>query len=270
MLGYGVVALLVLAQAPAPQSVEDELRRAKNEYAYGNYDEAVRGLRALLYPMRLSTDEQVIDTRKYLALSYYLLDRLDEVGDEFAKLLHLDPDYQLDPFTVAPLVIEMFETVRKKLQEQLDVIRQLRSDTKLEQPMKPGVTREIERTFTERSEFATFMPFGIGQFQNDHIGWGVVFAVSELILLTSNIVAYMIAVRAVGNDYQPDDRSLVQALIVTQYGSLALFGLVWSLGVFHARLHFVPVIESPKVVREIPITAGSPPPGPGLALELRW
>lgn len=270
MLGYGLAALLVLAQAPAPQSVEDDLRRAKNEYAYGNYEDAVAALRDLLYPMRLSTDEQVIETRKYLALSYYLLHRLDEVGDEFAKLLHLDPDYQLDPFTVAPPVIEMFEAVRKELEEQLDVIRRLRSDHKLEEPIKPGVTREIVRTYTERSEFATFMPFGIGQFLNGHVGWGVVFAVSEFVLLAANIVAYVVAVRAVGNDYQADDRSLVQALIVTQYGSLAMFGLVWSLGVFHARLHFVPVIEAPKVVREIPIASSAQPPGPGLALELRW
>ena len=104
MVSFLLIALCV-AQPADPAGIEDALRRAKNEYAYGNYEAAVEQLHALLYPMQLSTDEQVIGARKYLALSYYLLDRLDEVGEEFAKLLHLDPDYELDPYTVAPPVI---------------------------------------------------------------------------------------------------------------------------------------------------------------------
>lgn len=238
---------------PNPVRVDDALRRAENEYRYGNYDAAVEQLRALLYPMQLGTDAHVIEARQYLALSYYLLDRLDEGGEEFAKLLHLDPDYQLDPYTVAPPVIDMFETIRRKLKPDLDIIRQLKSDKQIQTPVQPGLQREIERTITERSELATFLPFGVGQFQNGHNGWGVGFAVSELLLLTANIVAYVYAVEVLGDGYPPEDRSLVQGLAVTQYASLALFGLAWSLGVFHARLHFVPEVEGPTTVREVPL-----------------
>ena len=259
---------LLVAQTAESTAVEDDLRRAKNEYAYGNYDKSVSILRGLLYPMRLVTDEQVIEARKYLALSFYLLDRLDEVGEEFAKLLHIDPDYQLDPFTIAPPIIEMFETIRKKLKPELDVIRQLKSDSKRKEPLKPGVQREIERRITERSELATFMPFGIGQFQNGQFGWGVAFLTSELLLLAANVVAYTYTVRMIGN-YDSSKRKLVQALTVTQYSALALFGLAWSLGIFHARLHFVPAVESPETVREIPLTEVKKGP-PGMVLTLRF
>jgi tetratricopeptide (TPR) repeat protein len=204
MLGVCTLVALVLAQGPAAPTVEQELRRAKNEYAYGNYATAVESLRSLLYPMRLTSDEQVIEARKYLALSYYLLERYDEVGEEFAKLLLLEPDYQLDPFTVAPPVIDMFEQVRLKLKPELDVIRQLRSDTKLETPPKAGVEREIERTITERSDFMTFMPFGAGQIQNGDLGWGLLFGVTEVALLAVNIAAYLYLVYGVG-DYQEDE-----------------------------------------------------------------
>src|SRR5262245_28292469 len=70
-----------------PLSVVDTLRRAKNEYAYGNYAPAVELLRGLLYPMRLYSDEQVIEARRYLGLALYLLDRRAEAQDEFTKLL---------------------------------------------------------------------------------------------------------------------------------------------------------------------------------------
>jgi tetratricopeptide (TPR) repeat protein len=263
-MGGSLLVALCLAQPADPASIEDALRRAKNEYAYGNYEAAVDQLRLVLYPMKLSTDQQVIEARKYLALSYYLLDRLDEVGEEFAKLLYLDPDYELDPYTVAPPVIDMFESIRRQLKPELDIIRQLKSQKQIQEPVKPGVQREIERTVTQRSELATFLPFGVGQFQNGHTGWGLTFAISELLLLAANMTAYLVAVHGVGNNYPAQDRSLVQALAVTQYASLAAFGLVWSLGVFHARLHFVPEIEGPTLVRETPL-AQSVPLRPGVA-----
>ncbi|MBI5509238.1 MAG: hypothetical protein HY903_10845 [Deltaproteobacteria bacterium] len=265
-----LLAGLLLSQSADAAAIEDDLRRAKNEYAYGNYEKSADILRGLLYPMRLVTDEQVIEARKYLALSYYLLDRLDEVGEEFAKLLHIDPDYQLDPFTIAPPVIEMFEAIRRRLESELNVIRQLRSDSLRQAPVKPGLQREIERRITERSELATFLPFGVGQFQNGQVKWGVAFAVSELLLLAVNVAAYTYTVRVVG-DYEPEDRKLVQSLAVTQYSALALFGLAWSLGVFHARLHFIPAVEAPPTVREVPVTPSpgpSPRPRPGRGLML--
>ncbi|MBI3179739.1 MAG: hypothetical protein HYZ27_08755 [Deltaproteobacteria bacterium] len=275
----GVVAAALLAQTPAPSdpgAVDDELRRARNEYMYGNYTRAVDLLKDLLYPMRLSTDAQVIEARQYLALSYYLLHRLDEMGDEFAKLLHLEPDYDLDPFTVPPAIIEMFESIRKQLKPQLDALRQLRADKQLTK-LLPGVRVEVQTRVTERSQFATFMPFGIGQFQNGQVGWGVAFAVTELVLLGINVAAFVWASELGGNNgYLAEDRPLVQGLLITQYASLAMFGVVWSLGVMHARLHFIPEVTAPQTVREVPLSSQVTPPdlrqgsAPGLQLTLTW
>ncbi len=80
-------------------------------------------LRSLLYPMRLYSDGQVIDARKYLGLSYYLMNREQDMREEFQKLLYLDPDYQLDPFSIPPPIIEVFEHIRTDMRPQLDVIR---------------------------------------------------------------------------------------------------------------------------------------------------
>ncbi len=269
-----LIVLMVLAQAepaePDGFDPEDELRRAKNEYAYGNYDESVRRLRGLLYPMRLSSDEQVIEARRYLALSYYLLDQRDLMNEEFTKLLYLDPDYELDPFSIAPPVIEIFEALRRELAPELDEIRQRRADEQLKQPSGEGVLRVVNRRVTEKSELATFLPFGVGQFQNGDTELGVFFAVSEGLLLAVNVAAFLYARYGIGTGFSEDERNTVRALAFAQYGSLVLFGAVYSVGVYQARLRFVPVVESPPVIEDQPLlgtAALSMSPGVLFSLE---
>ncbi len=270
MVYLGVLATALFAQTAAPQAntpaqVEDLLRRAKNEYAYGNYDQAAEQLKGLLYPMRLTTDEQVIEARKLLGLSHYLRGDKEEAQEEFGKLLYLSPDYELDPYSIAPPVIELFESVRKKLQPSLDAIRQRKSDEKLGEATALGMRRVIENTVVERSDIATLLPFGAGQFQNGDVGWGVAFAVSELALLTANIGAFLWANSITPRADQPAKRRFKDALVVTQYGAAALFGVTWSIGVVQARLRFVPVLRSPPVIRDEPL---GKKPGAALGLTL--
>lgn len=252
---------------PSSADIEKQLRRAKNEYAFGNYDEAVARLRGLLYPMVLENDAQVIEARRYLALSYYLLGNLAQVETEFSKLLFLAPDYELDPFAIAPPVIDLFESLRQRLKPELDAIRQRQIDEKLARPSREGVRQIVETRITERSELSTFLPFGVGQFQNDDTELGIFFAATEAVLLAVNVGAYLYGRYGVGNGFSSDDADRVGMLTVAQYGSLALFGAVYSLGVFQARLNFVPTIESaPKITEETLIT--TPSSGPGVLFQL--
>lgn len=259
--GVGWAALLAalwLAQAQ-PTKVDDELRRAKNEYAYGNYDAAAQGLRSLLYPMRLYSDEQVIEARRYLGLSYYLLDQKTETRQEFTKLLFLDPDYELDPFTVAPPIVELFEAVRKENQPILDGIREHKSETKLGEDLVRGFRRTVVVNRTERSDIATFLPFGIGQFQNGDIFWGATFAALEAALLGLNLGSYLwlSLQEADGHPgYYSSRADTVQAVTITQVVSAAIFGVVWSISVLHARINFVPTQERRQVTDE-PLEASS-------------
>jgi len=248
-------AILAFALAQSTTPAGDDLRRAKNEYSYGNYAVAADHLRSLLYPMRLITDEQVIEARKLLALCYYQTGQLDGVGDEFRKLLYLDPDYKLDPFEVPPPIVDDFERVREKLQPELDVIRQRKSDVQLAVRLPKGVRRVVTSRAIEHSALGTFLPFGVGQFQNGETRWGVFFAATELLLLAANIAAYVGLLQHRGY-FSNDDgtRTLVQRLTLAQYGSAGLFGVTWALGVYQAQSHFVPVLYVPPEVHDEPIT----------------
>lgn len=273
MLSLAGAMLCAALAAPAttslsndPTDIEAELRRAKNEYAYGNYEQAAEMLRGLLYPMRVVNDEQMIETRKFLALSYYLLGKLVAASEEFGKLLYLSPDFQLDPYTVPPPIIELLELVRTQRKPELDAIRQRKSDEKAQMAAQQGFVRHVEQTMFERSELGTLLPFGVGQFQNGDYGWGALFAVSELGLVGLNIACYLVAT-SYGPTYSTlRDRRIVDALTVGQYASLALFGITWSLGVYQARVSFAPVVAGPRIVHDEPVA----PHGGTLRLQLSF
>lgn len=247
-----LLALVLLSPQGTPpkrdETVQDELRRALNEYHYGNYQSAITQLRGLVYPMRLNTDDQFIEARKYLALSYYLTEQHELVEDEFAKLLHLSPDHELDPFEVPPPIIEIFERVRKQLKPQLDVIREKKREAEFKRAQLGLTIRTVERTLVEQSQIATLLPFGTGQFQNGDVGLGVAFLITELALVGVNIGSHLASLSM--DQYAPSDRSLVELLTLVQYASLALFGVTWSAGIFEARLHFIPAYSRPPRITE--------------------
>ena len=227
----------MLAQTAPMADVDAELRRAGNEYAYGNYEEAILQLQNLLYPMRLTSEQQVLEARELLGLCYYLTDRFEQVAAEFAKVLYLNPDHELDPFSIPPPVIEAFENVRRQLEPQLNEIRNQKVNptvTKPEPVKLPAPPTRIQ--IVERSEFSTFLPFGVGQFQNNETNLGIFFAATEATLLALNIAAYFLA------RYSAESPEAIQRLMVLQYASATLFGVTWSIGVFQARLHFEPTI----------------------------
>ncbi|MBT6176464.1 MAG: hypothetical protein HOI23_04395 [Deltaproteobacteria bacterium] len=241
MLGT-LLGLVMLAQTVNTVDVDAELRRAGNEYAYGNYEEAILQLQDLLYPMRLSSESQVIEARELLGLCYYLTDRFEQVAAEFAKVLYLNPDHRLDPFSIPPPVIEAFENVRRQLEPQLAEIREQKVNptvTPTANPSGGSAAPPASVQIIERSDFATFLPFGVGQFQNGDTGLGTLFAATEAALLALNIAAYFLA------RYSADSPEAIQKLMVLQYASATLFGVTWSIGVFQARLHFQPTITRP-------------------------
>ena len=265
-----IVSVLYASSAPsASGEADDILRRGLNEFKYGNYSEAVTLLKGLLYPMRLYSDAQVIESRKYLGMAYFLLEDLEPAKLEFRKLLYLDPDHQLDPFTVAPPLIELFESVRQKHRDALEVIR---SDKPVEAtPPEPPPDFPM-RLRTEKSEFAMFVPFGVGQFQNGDIGWGIAFLVAEVLLLAVNISSYIWLRGHELNGrpaYAEADASAIQAVTILQYASAGALGVVWSMGVMHARLQFLPFSDT---TLPTPEDSSATPNGLsiGLGLELEF
>jgi tetratricopeptide (TPR) repeat protein len=100
------------AQAVTQDSLEIRLGKAKTFYYSGEYEYAIRELEdALQYLKQLKQTDQV-EAYKYLAFSYVAFGDRNKAKEQFKKALFLDPDIELDPATVSPKIIKVFEEAK--------------------------------------------------------------------------------------------------------------------------------------------------------------
>ena len=105
-------------------SASDMLRRSQNNYAYGEYTLAITLVEKALSEEASLSSEERIAARELLGLSSYLAKDLDKARTAFTDLLLQAPKHVLDPFSVAPPIIEFFEAIRKDLEPQLKALTQ--------------------------------------------------------------------------------------------------------------------------------------------------
>ena len=190
--------------------------------------------------------KDLIAATELLGLSAYLAEDLERARGAFTNLLLQNPKHALDPFSVAPPIIEFFEAIRKELEPQLKALSEAIETTPPEVPEErvTGRSQIIERIIVERSPLGLFMPFGYGQYQNGDTVMGHTLLSVQLTALAVNIGAYYLA-----RSYRRDPE-LGRLFSQLQYGGLAVFGLSWSVGVVQARLNFVPRVVRPPIIRQ--------------------
>ncbi len=91
------------------------LDNAKSYYNNGEYENAIKQLEnALQYLKQLNKNEQV-EAYKYLAFSYVAFGDKEKAKEQFKKALNLDPKLELDPATVSPKIIKVFEEAKAEI-----------------------------------------------------------------------------------------------------------------------------------------------------------
>ena len=109
-----LIAVLLLAVAPAHAAAEDLLGPARELYGAARYEDALSALNALRERAPLALD----DTRSiehYRALSFIALGRLTEADAALEAMVRADPLYQLGEADASPRVRTMFRDVRRRL-----------------------------------------------------------------------------------------------------------------------------------------------------------
>ncbi|MBK7863275.1 MAG: hypothetical protein IPJ65_32655 [Archangiaceae bacterium] len=196
-------AVVLASGAPRPPRADRAGPRARDGAAIfnaGNYQPALARARDA---MGLSnfTEAQRVELHKYAGLSAFNLGDAPAAEQHFLQLLRLNPDYVLDPFAVPPPAIKLFEEVKKKNADALNMIRQQiaireeqarRDAAEAERRKKredderkrlDELSRNVQvKVIEKRSLLPNFAPFGVGQFPQNRTEWGVVFAVTEAVL----------------------------------------------------------------------------------------
>ena len=110
-----IASIGMLGAQVSADSLDQMLMRAKNYYNRGEYEYAIVELEnALQYLKQLEQVDQV-EAYKYLAFSYVAFGQQEKAKEQFRKVLLLDPAHELDPATVSPKIIKVFEEVKAEM-----------------------------------------------------------------------------------------------------------------------------------------------------------
>jgi len=203
------LGLIALAR-PARAGDLEEFQLAKSRYDAGNYEQAAARFAVLLDPNEPThlTDPKLRRLAGPLyAASLVALGRLEQADEVIADTLRADPSNMPTAGDFPQPVIDRFIKVRGEIAEELNAIQQARDQHKRQQELDRQRRRAAElarlakleqmaseeRIVEERSRLVAMLPFGVGQFQNDDLGLGLFFAISEGVFAAGSVVSAIIA-----------------------------------------------------------------------------
>lgn len=191
MIGFAISAPALLIAALAVVGPSEEFHRGRTAFLRGEYQRAINTIQPLLYPdLRLESEDEVIQAHRLLGVSYLFEKQPEMARKEFRKLLEFDPDFRFDPLLDPPRVVDFFNEVMREQQNELNDI-----DVRLKKREAALARRKVqilERRIERRSFGLNFVPFGVGQFQNQQRRKGWVFLGVEAALAATSIGAFVV------------------------------------------------------------------------------
>ena len=153
-------------------------QEAVNAFKYQDFDNAIKRLRALLYPRSDLEQAREWQAREYLGAALWWHDDKQASLDEFTALLVRNPQSHLDPTFYPPQMIKDYEGLRANL-VRLGVIHadQKAAPPKRKPPALPPTA-------------LAWVPFGVGQLANDEPVRGTAFMVAEIALGATSAILY--------------------------------------------------------------------------------
>lgn len=184
-----------------PKAPAKRLARAEKAFRDGEYPIIRPLLKPTLVPAnKFRGPDQTTKARTLLAVGLYFeaqqvtdaaerTELLDAASLQFLEILRNNPFYKLNPMIYPASVVELFANVEAEHSAELDALRaELRKDS---DPESQGLqTVYIEREVDRFSYAVNFMPFGLGQLQNDEPIQGTLFASAQALTLALNIGSY--------------------------------------------------------------------------------
>ena len=104
------------AQTIPAESLDSMLAQAKTCYRNAEYENAISQLEKTLQFYNLLKVSDRMEAYEYLAFSYVAFGDTDKAKEQFKKLLALNPRLELDPVTVSPKIIRVFEETKSEMQ----------------------------------------------------------------------------------------------------------------------------------------------------------
>lgn len=247
--------------APDPARADDlaDFEHARALYERGDYRGAAGELANLVgtEPPRLKSAVLITESRKYLAASRLFLG--DEAGARgaFDRLLADEPDYALDPLAFPRDVVALFDERKRARAEQRareaaeqrarqEAAERMAAESARRDRAMMEQLRALAQESTQRetpSRFIASVPFGVGQFQNGHRGFGTALAVAESIAAVASVATYISHQNLAAKHPRTEAdarplRELERVMFVTNVASFSVFAGLAAIGIVDAHVRF--------------------------------
>jgi len=283
-----LVALLSGGLAPSTVRADEieDFEQARQAYEGQDFERAVTLFESMVggASPRIRNPILILEARKYLAAAYLFVDRREDAEEQFAALLRADSAYELDRYAFPGAVNTLFQEVKEEIADELAEAERQRREAD-ERLRREALERDIaqqarmarleelarQEVIEDRnSRLVATVPFGVGQFQNNHITLGRFFAVSEATLVAGTFATFGVHQWAKNQvDDFPNSRARLERIGTAMRGlNYAFFGLTAALvviGIIDSHVRFVPVHRE---VRERELPEDLTERGPSATLSL--
>jgi len=202
---FAFIALPAIGHAQEAERDEFAmLAELRGAFESGDYENCM-GLAEQILGSRPSALVRV-EAHQFFGASAELLGRTEQAEEQFEELLTLQPTFRLEQAEFPTEVLNLFETVRLRIQDRLRQIElqreRRREQERLEQEQlrrdeQERLARLVRPRFLVRTErrrhlALAFLPLGAGQFQNDQVAKGFVFLGSQVLLGGATMVLWLL------------------------------------------------------------------------------
>jgi tetratricopeptide (TPR) repeat protein len=248
-----VAIVLACGVAVAAASPAQDLDAGFKSFRGKDYESAVRFVTPLLYPdEQLAQPADLVLAHVVLGAAYYEKGQRDRARAEFEKALQLEPEKTLDTMLFSTGAVHLFDETKDDI-----VARRLRDEELIKlQKEREALRLKIAGVYETHEYWVNFIPFGAGQFQDHRIGAGALFASSE----AAAVIAYASIFGYLTNRYPivcpptgvtgPCTRPVplnevhsAQLLQGFDWGTAAMFGILYGIGVADSLLHYKPRVQ---------------------------
>ncbi len=180
-----------------------DLVQARREFVNQNHEQVIKLVKPLLEPRSiLASEEEEAEALEMLGISYWWINDLKAAEASFLVLLSLRPEKKLNPAVQPAGVVKFFNAIRENLERMPEEIRARQTQelkicrkqlAKKSEEIRKLRETAVETTIIRRPLWLSFIPFGVGQFNNGHMGKGWTFFSIETALLLANMTSYILA-----------------------------------------------------------------------------
>lgn len=149
---------------------------AEDAFSFGDFDAVIRTLEPWLYPSPVLDSAAQLSTDGYawLGASAWLNDNPESADRYFRAGLRAHRQLTLDPLIFPPDLIQFFREIRDSMHFSSDQ----------ESASSEESTVYIESRISDHPRWVSMIPFGYGMFVNGESEWGIVYAFTQVSLLT--------------------------------------------------------------------------------------